>query len=153
MQNNLKLINALNTFNKPNIFRVFAYVSICLLLVGLVQIIFYCIKNDLMYLDLITGAVFCIIGGLFLGAISVHVCVQLKSVKYILVPCCVNQSERKIIEDKIRIGIQMVTNQQNQLQNVQNDQVTVQIPVQNSQFQPQIQVNEIIAFEVQVPVM
>ncbi|CAL5970542.1 Hypothetical_protein [Hexamita inflata] len=134
MQNNSKWINALNTFNKPIIFRVFAYVSICLLLAGLVQIVFYSIQNDLMYLDLITGAVFCIIGSLFLGAISVHVCVQLKSVKYILVPCCVNQSERNQIGDQIRTRIQ---NQNNQLQ---NEQVIVQMPVQYSSFQSQIQV-------------
>ncbi|CAL6074576.1 Hypothetical_protein [Hexamita inflata] len=141
------IVTPMNVFNKPYPARIMSYLCIACLVVGIVLMIISSTAEKAKQLGFIAGGAFVIVSGLALGVVSMQSCRAVQSVKYIMMPCCMSETDRKALEEQAMARTPMVgmipvvvTQQQVNYKQVggyqtQVQPMTVQAPLQNtSQF-------------------
>ncbi|CAL5972554.1 Hypothetical_protein [Hexamita inflata] len=134
------IVTPMSVFNKPYPARIMSYLSIACLVVGIVLMIISSTAEKAKQLGFIAGGAFVIVTGLALGVVSMQSCRVVQSVKYIMMPCCMSETERKALEEQAMARTPMVgmipvivTQQQVNYQQVGGYNTQVQ-PLQNAQF-------------------
>ncbi|CAL5972642.1 Hypothetical_protein [Hexamita inflata] len=141
------IVTPLSVFNNPYPARIMSYLSIVCLVAGIVLMITSTTVDKIEQFGFIAGGAFIIVVGFALGALSMQSCRAVQSVKYIMMPCCVSETERKALGEQALARTQVfgmmpvvVTQQQvNYQQQVggyqaQVQPMIVQAPMYNSQF-------------------
>ncbi|CAL5978662.1 Hypothetical_protein [Hexamita inflata] len=83
----------LSIFDKPLVARVISFISVFLLPVGVaLVVIFITIDNNFGYL---AGGIICLFFGLIYMSVSISACCMVRSFTYIMMPCCISESERQ----------------------------------------------------------
>ncbi|CAL6074678.1 Hypothetical_protein [Hexamita inflata] len=86
-------LGPLSVFNKPLIARVISFISLCFLAVGVaLVVIFITRENNFGYL---AGGMACLFFGLIFMGVSISACCMVRSFTYIMMPCCISESERQ----------------------------------------------------------
>ncbi|CAL6074636.1 Hypothetical_protein [Hexamita inflata] len=94
------VITPMSVYNKPYSARIMSYLCIFDLVVGISLIITSTTVDKIEQLGFIAGGAFVMVAGLALGALSMQSCRTVQSVKYIMMPCCMNEAERKLLEEQ-----------------------------------------------------
>ncbi|CAL5970499.1 Hypothetical_protein [Hexamita inflata] len=151
------IMTPLNIYNKPVLHRTLAYLGISLLSVGIALMVIFSTNQD--QLGLMVGGLICLFFGTVLGMVSLVSCRVVQSVKYIMMPCCMSETDRKTLEEQAMTrtpmlnGVPVVlSHQQVRVNQYQMNHEQVQINFQQSgQVQPNVLVQPMIQENVQQP--
>ncbi|CAL5970546.1 Hypothetical_protein [Hexamita inflata] len=112
----------INVYNNPYSGRIMAYLSIFCILSGIALMITSSFIVQMHIFGYMIGG--CILSlGSVLAGFSIQSCLSVQSVKYIMIPCCVSEAERKRLEELAKartpmlgvMGISPVNQQQMQM--------------------------------------
>ncbi|CAL5972490.1 Hypothetical_protein [Hexamita inflata] len=157
MQMNRFKMTPMSIFSKPQVPRVLSFLSLCFNSAGIALIVTF-LTSEIDSFGFMVGGMFCLFIGSITFMISLSACFAVKSFAYIMMPCCVSESERKRLEEQAetrtpmlnemdmipvvinqkQMQMQMI-NYQQQVDGFQNVQPTivVQNPIQDAPQQQQ----------------
>ncbi|CAL5970470.1 Hypothetical_protein [Hexamita inflata] len=138
------MFGPLSVFNKPLIARVISFISLCFLAVGVALVVIFITRvNNFGYL---AGGMACLFFGLIFMGVSISACCKVQSFTYIMMPCCISESERQRLQllaeartpmlNIMGVTTNAVDKQQTQVTNQQ--QICQYSCSQNTQVQPKI---------------
>ncbi|CAL5972404.1 Hypothetical_protein [Hexamita inflata] len=120
-----KSLLPINVYNKPTAARILTVLSLGFLAGGCALIAFSISSNNSGLAFGIAGTLCLVIGGLFI-IFSIESCSQVKSLAYIVTPCCVSESERQKLKEYAEI------------RSLQNEENQVLIPQEAQQVNQQL---------------
>ncbi|CAL5970524.1 Hypothetical_protein [Hexamita inflata] len=142
------IVTPISVFNKPYPARIMSYLSIACLIVGIVLMIISSTAEKAKQLGFIAGGAFVIATGLALLLLSMQSCRVVQSVKYIMMPCCMSETERKILEEQAMARTPMLNGVPNVLSHQQ-----VRVMNQYQMNQEQVQMSFQLSGQVQPNVL
>ncbi|CAL6081939.1 Hypothetical_protein [Hexamita inflata] len=102
-------ITPISVFSKPTVPRILAYLSLGLLSAGIALVVTFATSEDQFdSFGFIAGGMICLFFGFALGMFSLQSCCLVQSFAYIMMPCCVSESERKRLEEQAKARTPML---------------------------------------------
>ncbi|CAL5970491.1 Hypothetical_protein [Hexamita inflata] len=99
----------MSIFSKPQVPRVLSFLSLGLLSAGIALVVTFATSEDQFdSFGFMVGGMFCLFIGFVMGMISLSACCAVKSLAYIMMPCCVSESERKRLEEQAKARTPML---------------------------------------------
>ncbi|CAL6074630.1 Hypothetical_protein [Hexamita inflata] len=99
----------MSIFSKPQVPRVLSFLSLCFLSAGIALVVTFATSEDQFdSFGFMVGGMFCLFIGFVMGMISLSACCAVKSLAYIMMPCCVSESERKRLEEQAKARTPML---------------------------------------------
>ncbi|CAL5972560.1 Hypothetical_protein [Hexamita inflata] len=145
-------ISPTTVFNHPKVYCFMGYLGVCLLLGGIALIITFVTSDDQFSASgFMVGGMICLFLGFMFGVFSFTACRVVQSFAYIMTPCCVNESDRKRLEEQAKARTPMLNFLGMPAMNQQQLQMMNQQMFQAGGFQNQVQPNTQVPMVVQAP--
>ncbi|CAL5970509.1 Hypothetical_protein [Hexamita inflata] len=84
----------MSVYQKPLVPRIYAYLSMCLVVVGAILLITYSQNNQPPFL---VGGLFAAACGIMFASVSASACIEIRSFTYVVAPCLVSEERRQEI--------------------------------------------------------
>ncbi|CAL5972494.1 Hypothetical_protein [Hexamita inflata] len=153
-------ITPVSVYNKPKVYGILGYLSTCLIIIGIALIFTFIFSDDQFSASgFMIGGMLSLFFGFAMGVFSCMACRMVQSFSYIMIPCCINESERKRLEELAKsktpmlnvLGMPIMLTPQQQMQmnqQMMNQQMQINQQqvggYQQAQIQPNVQVQPII---------
>ncbi|CAL5972574.1 Hypothetical_protein [Hexamita inflata] len=90
-----------SVLSTPVIYCILAYFSVCLLSVGVALIVIFSMSDDQFdSFAYMASGIFSIFFGISTGSFSIFACYTVKSVSYVMVPCCLSKLEKERLQNQ-----------------------------------------------------